>query len=139
MTDTTKKSRGGQKSANYELNESFPSKAIRRIERLNKKNNVDSDESGNPLVGARLKKLLLEADKLQLDIDIVKRNYIPVIEVSTAVATEYTRVRSKLLTLESKLPHVLAPLIDPLEIKRIIQQEVGEILAELSYDDSLTN
>jgi hypothetical protein len=40
-----------------------------------------------------------------------------------------------LLSLESKLPHVLAPLDDPLEIKKIIIQEVGEILEELSADD----
>jgi hypothetical protein len=139
MAEQIKKKRGGQKTANYELNESFPSKQLRKLEReAAKLKDEGSDIQTNPLVEARLQKLLKETEKLQLDIDIQKRNYIPAIEVSSAVSTEYTRVRQKLLSLESKLPHILAPISDPIEIRRIIQSEISEVLAELSYENEVT-
>jgi hypothetical protein len=138
MAEQIKKTRGGQKTANYELNESFPSKQLRKLEReAAKLKDEGSDIQTNPLVEARLQKLLKETEKLQLDIDIQKRNYIPVDEVVSAVGTEYVRVRQKLLALESKLSHVLAPITDPLEVRNIIQSEVNEILEELSYDKAV--
>jgi len=119
------KKRGRPRSNNYTLNSSFPSTIP----------NDDEDNIQNPLVAARLAKIKKETEKIELDIDIAKRKYIPVSEVSTAVATEYTRVRAKILSLESKLPHLLAPITDPIDVKAIIQQEVREILEELSYDN----
>ena len=137
MTTTTpKKTRGGQKSENFELNDSYPSKQARRLERQNKS---DEPHKPNPLVEARLEKLKKETEKLELDIQIQKGLYIPASEVTSTVATEYTRVRQKLLALESKLSYVLAPITDPVEVRKIIDQEVQEILEELSYSSELLN
>lgn len=137
MTTTPKKPRGGQKSENFELNDSYPSKQARRLERQTKSDG--EPHQPNPLVEARLAKLKKETEKLELDIEIQKGLYIPASEVASTVATEYTRVRQKLLALESKLSYVLAPITDPIEIRKIIDQEIQEILEELSYSSELLN
>ena len=118
---------GRPRSDNFDMNHSHPSTAI----------DTDDDavepSQGNMLQTARLLKIQAETRSLDLKNAILIREYIPIAEVTAAVATEYTRVRQKLLSLESKLPHVLAPINDPTAIKEIIRQEITEILEELSY------
>lgn len=117
--EQVKRKPGRPRSAKYEENHSYPSRS-----------SSDSSE----LADAKLAKIKAETNKINLDIEIKKREYIPIVEVSSIVATEYTRVRQKLLSLESKLSHSLAPITDPIKIKEIIQQEVDEVLQELSAD-----
>ena len=125
------------RSENFALNSSYPSTL----------SNVDEDfddiEDSAPsksqqLVEARLDKIRAETRKLDLETSIKLQEYVKISEVSSTVNKEYNRVRNKVLSLESKLPHVLEPLSlsTASEIKRIIQQEVAEILTELSADAS---
>jgi hypothetical protein len=90
--------------------------------------------TGNPLVDAKLANLMEDTKAKALKNAIIMRDYVSIAEVADVVGTEFTRVRQKILTLETKLPHVLATITDPHEIKRIIGQEVNEILEELSAD-----
>jgi hypothetical protein len=119
MTEPNPK--GRPRGQNYDLNHSHPS--------------TTTGDTGNDLQEARLLKIQAETRSLDLKNAILLREYIPIGEVTNVVATEYTRVRQKLLALESKLPHVLAPLNNPIDIKQIIKQEVDEILSELSSDE----
>jgi hypothetical protein len=89
------------------------------------------------VVDLKEEKLREEVRNLKLKNEILLKDYYPAAEVLEAVSTQNTRIRQKLLTLEFKLPPVLASLQDPIEIKKIIQQEVFEILEELSYQKTI--
>jgi hypothetical protein len=122
---------GRPRSEEYDINASYASSY--EPQDATEEEGLEED-SMSPLAKARLEKIQAETNRINLEIAIKKREFIDINEVTAVVSSEYTRVRQKLLSLESKLPHVLAPLDDPLEIKKIIIQEVGEILEELSGD-----
>jgi hypothetical protein len=79
----------------------------------------------------------VETEKLKLDIAITHKQYIHISELSQAVEKEYTRIRQKLLGIGPKVSHIVAPITNPIEIKQILDEEVNEILEELSYDKTL--
>jgi hypothetical protein len=134
------------KSNKAEINDAYPSIQLRRLEREQEKlkNDKDANDSDddphkitNPLILAKLEKLQVETEKLKLDIAITHKQYIHISELSQAVEKEYTRIRQKLLGIGPKVSHIVAPITNPIEIKQILDEEVNEILEELSYDKTL--
>jgi hypothetical protein len=96
----------------------------------------DPDDLVKELVSARLLKLKEDTRKIQIENAITLREYVSIAEVGSEIDAAFTRVRNKLLALENKLL-ILAPIDDPVEVRKIVRQEIDEILVELSYQDEI--
>ena len=60
---------------------------------------------------------------------------IKIADVCRIVASEYSRVRSKLMAMAATIAPQAAMLSSPSEIQRLINREIGEVLKELTYDE----
>jgi phage terminase Nu1 subunit (DNA packaging protein) len=78
----------------------------------------------------RLKRL--QADKVELDLMERRGELVEASEVSSAWQSILSRVRSRLLKMPSSIAPIVAPLTDPHEIQKRIDDSVREALEELS-------
>ncbi len=80
----------------------------------------------------------LRADKVQIEIDIMKENLIPADRVERAWQKLLATLRARLLTLPSRLAPRLVGINEASELERHIRTDVYEALEELSkHDDGI--
>lgn len=92
--------------------------------------------------GVLEKKLLQEnlrhekakADKVTLDVE-KKRNLLVEIEkIAPMIEREYTAVKARLLSMPTRMAHILANITNPVDIKAKLEDAVNEVLTELIAD-----
>ena len=79
----------------------------------------------------------LQADKAELELKKLRGEVVVIEDVAAAVGTEYSRVRSRLLSISSKLAQPLSNETNPALVKDEIDREVFEALEELSADTNV--
>lgn len=80
----------------------------------------------------RVKKLT--ADKLQLEVDLLKKNIIPIEDVNTEISNIILATRSKLLSLPSRLAKIAIAAESLREIEDAAKKIIYECLEELTHD-----
>ena len=136
MTESVKKRTGRPPGKNYNENQIYtpPHKQAGEDTPLASEDAAEDFKPRSLLEKKKIEKLEAEIEKINFEMAVQRGLFVSVEELCKEVSSEYTRVRQKLLALESKLSHTLAPITDPIEVKKIINQEVNEILDELSRD-----
>jgi hypothetical protein len=76
----------------------------------------------------------VRAEKLELELEVLKGLHVPVSEVCKSIEKEYTYVRSTLLSVPSKRAMVLALESDPATIRQILEEDINEALNHLQAD-----
>ena len=82
----------------------------------------------------KLRKLTLEADKLQLEKDIAEGRAVFIEDICDVVTKEFSTVRAKLLSLPTKCTPKIHISQNEAEIEKVLTKEVREILTELTLD-----
>ena len=108
-------------------------KLHRENERL-KSEAAPSDELREEIDRARLRKLLLEGDIIEIDRDEKQGKLIAVEEAIAEIEDGFTRVKTKLMALPDRLALEISGLSDPTEIRGILADTVREALQELHFD-----
>lgn len=80
----------------------------------------------------RLKRL--KADKMEIELQKITGELIPVDDVSIALSEMLSRVKMKILALPTSLSPLISGKQDPVEIQEIIDDNVRSALEELSSD-----
>jgi len=75
-----------------------------------------------------------KADKIQLQVEKLRGELVPIEDVARVVEAEYAAVRAALLAISSKVSGELATLDSIIEIKKLLDGHINEVLAELSAD-----
>jgi hypothetical protein len=83
---------------------------------------------------AKLRKLLLEGDIIEIDRDEKQGKLIAVEEAIAEIEDGFTRVKTKLMALPDRLALEISGLSDPIEIRGILADTVREALQELHFD-----
>ena len=83
---------------------------------------------------AKLRKLLLEGDIIEIDRDEKQGKLIAVEEAIAEIEDGFTRVKTKLMALPDRLALEISGLSDPTEIRGILADTVREALQELHFD-----
>jgi phage terminase Nu1 subunit (DNA packaging protein) len=94
-------------------------------------------EVGNIAEQSALESLRLEkarADKIELEIARVRGGQVPIEDVALVVEKEYSRVRSSLLSIPTKLARDLSQIDDPRKIQIELETVINDCLSELSAD-----
>ena len=86
---------------------------------------------------ARLDKL--KADKVQIEIDVLKETLIPIERVEQSWSKLVSAFRSKILAMPSKLSPRVCAVKEIKEVEKILKAEVNEALTELSEFDGGLN
>lgn len=123
------------KSKNFIENSTYPSKANRLS--VSTSEEEEQLDSNNPLYLEKLRKITAEADQIELKNAILLKDYLPTEEVVAAVSQDYMRVRTKLLSLRPKILKSLLAMTDINEATDFFDNEIAEILSELSYINEL--
>ncbi len=74
------------------------------------------------------------ADKMELEVAKRRGELIEVESVAKVIEQEYSAVRAALFAIPIKMAMVLAPLTQPTEIKRELEDSINEVLQELSAE-----
>jgi len=80
----------------------------------------------------------VQAEKIELEIKVIKGQLIPAEHVREVVDTMLSAFRSKMLSLPTKAAHAVLPLADQAEAEDVLREYVNEALQELSDYDSKT-
>lgn len=113
--------KGGQRSL-------FDEKEVRvYLEANTKSHNIKQSE-------AKLRKLEAEAALAELELSRELGTVVPIEDAIRIHADDCTRIRTRFLALPSKKCHELANETSPKIIERILEDEIREILTELSTD-----
>lgn len=95
-----------------------------------------SPEENEDIVKARLEKIKVETQRLELRLKKEQDEVIDVTEVARIVGNEYSNVRTQILALPNKLAPMLVDKSDQLEINQLITKYIHEILSELTYEST---
>lgn len=80
----------------------------------------------------------LRADKVSLEIEIMRENLIPADRVEKSWGKIVSIIRARFLTLPTRVSPRIQGLTEPQEIERVLRAEVYDALTELSeYDDGI--
>lgn len=80
----------------------------------------------------------LRADKVSLEIEILRENLIPADRVESAWQKIVGIIRSRFLTLPSRVSPRVLGITEPAEVERLLKAEVYDALTELSgYNDGI--
>ncbi|MDX9731561.1 MAG: DUF1441 family protein [Bdellovibrionales bacterium] len=93
-----------------------------------------SDTITSQLRAEELKIAKLKRERAEIDLANKRGDYIAVESVLKEVMTEYTTIRTKLLSLPARLSRHLANIADPEEINQMITDAIDETLEELKSD-----
>jgi hypothetical protein len=113
------------------------SNLLTEIERL--KGQVGECDLREEMDRAKLRKLLLEGDIIEIQRDKERGQLINLEEAITERKDTDARIRTKLLSFPSRFSLELSGISDPIEIQKIIDDGVREVLLELHnelYGDS---
>jgi hypothetical protein len=126
------------RSKNFIENSSYPSKSNRlTTQTVEDDPEIDNLGSNDPLYLEKLRKITAEANQIELKNSIMLKDYLPTGEVKAAVSQDYMRVRTKLLSLRPKILKSLLAMTDINEATDYFDNEIAEILSELSYEKEL--
>jgi phage terminase Nu1 subunit (DNA packaging protein) len=76
----------------------------------------------------------LRADKVELELNIAKGEYVNIEDVASVVEKEYTYVRATLLSIPSRRAKALALEMDPMVIQDLLVEDIAEALNHLNAD-----
>lgn len=96
----------------------------------------DDGKKPATLEQTRQRKLAAEAELAEIELRRARAELVPLDEVIAVARSEYSLIRTRICSLPGKV----APKIDPAraaEIQNTINDEVDEILAELTADDTI--
>ena len=77
-----------------------------------------------------------QAEKTELEVEVIKANLIPAEHVEEVVNNMVASFRAKILSLPTKAAHAVIPLSDPAQAEAILREYIYEALSELSEYDS---
>ena len=77
----------------------------------------------------------LRADKVELELNIAKGEYVNIEDVASVVEKEYTYVRATLLSIPSRRAKALALEMDPMIIQDLLVEDIAEALNHLNADE----
>ncbi|MDR2462210.1 MAG: hypothetical protein LBD30_00305 [Verrucomicrobiales bacterium] len=103
--------------------------ARRQARRIAKE--VESGADIDTIEEAKLRKLTLEGDKLELQLAVLRREYFPAAKIYEHFLSAFTVFKSELLRLETALPPLLAGL-PPEQMQPVIRAEVETALNNLA-------
>ncbi len=106
----------------------------KEIERLT---NATSEEGGNPqhqLMRAQTRKLLIECDLKQLELDKAKGQVIDFEEALADFQTALLTTRAKFLALPARVSMQLAGMSEPKKINQLLTDVIDECLTALSVE-----
>lgn len=83
------------------------------------------------------RELKAKAEKIEIEVEAMKGNFIDVNEVLRTVRNEFTIVRQRLIGLPAKLAKPLSFIDDPAKIQETVMEGMNECLEELNYDNEL--
>jgi phage terminase Nu1 subunit (DNA packaging protein) len=98
---------------------------------------IDSDSAKKKIREEELRYEKARADKVQLQVEQLRAELVPIEDVARVVESEYAAVRAALLAIPSKVSAELANLTSVIEIKRHLEDHINETLAELSADEGM--
>ncbi len=93
-----------------------------------------ADDHRKKLQEEELRHESAKADKIQLQVEKLRGELVPIEDVARVVEAEYAAVRAALLAISSKVSGELATLDSIIEIKKLLDGHINEVLAELSAD-----
>lgn len=93
-------------------------------------------EKNKTLESERTKLASAQAEKCELEVEVIKGNLIPAEHVQEVVDTMLASFRARLLSLPTKAAHAVLPLTDQAEAEDVLREYVYEALQELSDYDS---
>lgn len=96
--------------------------------------NQDTDKS---LAEEQLRYEKARADKVELEVEKLRGEVVPIEDVVRTVNKEYTYVRTTILSLPAKRAKEFALEDDPSKIQALLQDDVNEVLAHLQADTNL--
>lgn len=88
---------------------------------------------------AKRRKMLAEAEKTELEVQVRKGELVEVDEIGKAVESDYMNLRAKLLAIPSSLAPILEVATTAIEIKNCLEDAINEALSELSMAPDLDN
>jgi phage terminase Nu1 subunit (DNA packaging protein) len=94
----------------------------------------NKDEYHRQIRNEELRHEKAKADKIQLQVEKLRGELVPIEDVARVVETEYAAVRAALLAISSKVSGELASMDSVIEIKKLLDGHINEVLAELSAD-----
>lgn len=95
----------------------------------------DEPESDIPDINeARARKALYQAELLRIELETKQGQLVPIEEVKATVASEYTAVRQRVLSIPARLAQELALLDSPGEVRSRLERALTEALNELTAD-----
>lgn len=103
--------------------------ALPLILNITKKNNKTLESERTRLASA-------QAEKTELEVEVIKGSLIPSANVEEVVNGMVSSFRSRMLSLPTKVSHVVVAMADPLAAEETIREHVNEALTELSEYDS---
>jgi hypothetical protein len=98
----------------------------------------NADEDNSEIVKARIKKLEVETQRLELRLQRERGELVPIEDVARIVEQQYAMVKAHLLALPNKLAPIVAGQTDIPTIDSLLTSYVTEALAELSIDAVIT-
>ncbi len=96
---------------------------------------VGKDNASSDACIAKARLLKGQADKLELEIEEIKKNVVPAEHVLNTWTGMILRCRSALLSIPSKLAYQVSTLKDPKAAEELIKASVEEALEELASED----
>jgi phage terminase Nu1 subunit (DNA packaging protein) len=96
--------------------------------------NAPKTDINKQLLDEQLRYEQARADKMILEVEKQRGEVVAIVEVARIVGSEYTNVRTRLLSIPSRCAKDLSLETDPALVKARLDQEMNEALSELTAD-----
>lgn len=97
----------------------------------------DVNKNKLDLSDQRAKLAKAQTERQHMEIAKMKKEVVPLVDVTRVVEKEYSYVRAKILAIPSKLAQKLSGMDDPGEINDALEKEISSTLTDMIYDETL--
>tara|TARA_R100000081_G_C4729289_1_gene122498 strand:+ start:61 stop:573 length:513 start_codon:yes stop_codon:yes gene_type:complete len=104
------------------------------IQYLQKKAKYYLKDGTGDITEEKTKLTAAQARKAQLEVAVIEGKLIPTDQVENTWVSYISNCRAKLLTIPSKITHLVMSTEDSKDIEKIIKNEINEALSELAND-----
>ena len=105
---------------------------LRHLRSIAAGHKADPTDEGPSIVDERARLAKAQAERAEMENELRRGELVEIEKVDTAVMATLHRVRTRYLTIPSKLAPVVASNVEPAECEQLIRQAVVEVLRELS-------
>lgn len=111
-------------------------KWFKRYEKNKQESKSTEVVSAENLRQVRARKLEIEIEQKQFDLDKERNLYVRIDKVAQIAERVFSTVRTQLLSIPSKVAPILAGINDPVEVNTILDDYIRECLDEMSQGES---